>query len=173
MNANAVINVLKSQNFRIVGLPEMNGGKVILTLHDERDMEIARAEIREGNNTLSLTSGLSTQVVTLTSDDIEGVIIQFADNATENAQKIEISDADLEAARLIHEVKTVRLKPEDRLVVTVNQEGVDSRMLDNLRNALLRWIGEKNSNRVMVLVGDIDITKVRKEDDLDNQEKSS
>jgi hypothetical protein len=77
----------------------------------------------------------------------------------------EIPEEDIEAARMIREVKTIRLKPEDRLAIVVKSEEINRSSLDGLRKAMLRWLGEKNSNRVVVLVGDIELTKVRKEDD--------
>ena len=56
----------------------------------------------------------------------------------------------IRAARLIHEVRTLNLGPNDKLVVIVDDD-VDSDQMRKCSEAMQRWVGDKGAHRVMVM----------------------
>ena len=74
------------------------------------------------------------------------------------------------AARMIHEIRTLTLGPDDKLVVSVKDDvGMDG--LRALSDGISRWLGDKGHHRVIVMKG-ADIVKIER-DDGSSEEKSS
>lgn len=76
-----------------------------------------------------------------------------------------VSEEDLEAARLVREVRTLRLAPEDKLLIRVRDKGMSKKALEKLTDMVLHWLGEKNSGRVLLVAGEVELTKVKSDED--------
>jgi ATP phosphoribosyltransferase regulatory subunit HisZ len=163
-----LFNDLESQlfklNFTLVGVPEYTGSKTIYAYSDEQGLEAVRVTYDHSDKTVTASSGKRSFTSTLDSD----LIIQNVLELIEEVDKIDPpTEDDLKAAKLIREVKTLRLRPQDRLAVVIkNHEELNltAKTLNDLRETMLRWIGEKNSGRVMILLGDIELTKISRDD---------
>lgn len=69
------------------------------------------------------------------------------------------------AARLIHEVRTIRLGPDDKLLIQVNEDVYsDNYALQNLANVVGRWLGDKGLHRAIILGKDVEFIGVYNEE---------
>lgn len=160
--------ILKQNGFVLVGVPELNRGKHEYALFDERNLITHRVKISDISKLVELCDGYANTHLYIDHPSFPKELESFLsrlDAGTEQPEK------DLEVGRLIKEVKTVRLRPDDRLLVSLKEESLPENLqdrrnaLNSFRESLLNWIGEKsNPGRVMIVIGDIDLQKVRKED---------
>lgn len=64
----------------------------------------------------------------------------------------------MRAARLVQEVRSINLEPNDRLVVTVREDaGIEE--LETLADMFSKWLGDKGQHRVLI-AKNIDVKKV-------------
>lgn len=151
-----------------IGIPD-HSGQYVYAMYDENRIEKIRVkEEVEGAVTVEGFGGVNAY------GKRELAYAHIEDLA--NDVEIDVlTDEELKAAsRLIREVKTLTLRPDEKLLVTLRDPDgiIDRTALNNLREHLLRWLGEKDARKIMMVVADVELTKV-KIDDSSNQEESS
>ena len=73
------------------------------------------------------------------------------------------SQENIKAARMVQEVRTLSLSPNDRLLVVVRDNASHLEMYE-VGNLFSQWLGDKGHNRVMVTKS-VQVTKVIKDGD--------
>lgn len=73
------------------------------------------------------------------------------------------SQENIKAARMVQEVRTLSLSPNDRLLVVVRDNASHLEMYE-VGNLFSQWLGDKGHNRVMVTKS-VQVTKVNKDGD--------
>lgn len=155
---------LSARGFVLVGVPEISGGSMIAVYYDADNFERIHVRANVANNISVIRSGQIEHITKQHEDVLSKVDSLLA--GLPAREEVEPTPEDLEAARLVREVRTLRLTEKDRLVLILKDLDVleDRVLIENLRNAVERWLGEKNSRKVMIMAGDVQITKLRSED---------
>ncbi len=128
---------------------------LIMGLYDDDRMERARVVVNPLSSTVIIESGNQSFVYGALSDSLKK-----AKELAETKVVRNLSEEELSAARLVREVRTLRLAPDEKLAIIV-KDGSDSEQLQSLHEFVLRWLGEKDSRKVMIMMGDIEMVKVK------------